>query len=87
MGGMLAARFAASYPDMTERAILCDPIGLTDVRWQQPWRSAQEAYQGHHGAHPRSGVAGVAMRTSSDISPMPGSLNTNNTSASSTRPR
>jgi pimeloyl-ACP methyl ester carboxylesterase len=45
MGGMLAARFAASYPDITERAVLCDPIGLTDVRWQQPWHSAQEAYQ------------------------------------------
>jgi len=45
MGGMLAARFAASYPDITERAVLCDPIGLADVRWQQPWRSAQEAYQ------------------------------------------
>jgi pimeloyl-ACP methyl ester carboxylesterase len=45
MGGMLAARFAASYPDVTERAVLCNPIGLTDVRWQQPWRGAQEAYQ------------------------------------------
>ena len=30
MGGMLAARFAASYPDMTELAVLYDPIGLTD---------------------------------------------------------
>ena len=45
MGGMLAARFAASYPDMTERVVLCNPIGLTDVRWEQPWHSAEEAYQ------------------------------------------
>jgi pimeloyl-ACP methyl ester carboxylesterase len=45
MGGMLAARFAASYPDITERAVLYDPIGLTDVRWQQPWHSAEEAYK------------------------------------------
>jgi pimeloyl-ACP methyl ester carboxylesterase len=45
MGGMLAARFAASYPDMTERAVLYDPIGLTDVRWNQPWHSAEEAYK------------------------------------------
>ncbi len=45
MGGMLTARFAASYPDMVDRIILCNPIGLTDVRWQQPWHSAQEAYQ------------------------------------------
>src|SRR5947209_2094803 len=45
MGAMLAARFSASYPDITERTVICNPIGLTDVRWQQPWRSAQEAYQ------------------------------------------
>jgi pimeloyl-ACP methyl ester carboxylesterase len=45
MGGMLAARFAASYPDLTERVVLYDPIGLTDVRWNQPWHSAQEAYR------------------------------------------
>src|ERR1700724_1522247 len=44
-GGMLAARFAASYPEMTERAVLYDPIGLTDVRWKSPWPSAEEAYK------------------------------------------
>jgi pimeloyl-ACP methyl ester carboxylesterase len=45
MGGMLAARFAASYPDMTERVVLYDPIGLTDTRWSQPWHSTEEAYK------------------------------------------
>jgi pimeloyl-ACP methyl ester carboxylesterase len=45
MGGMLAARFAASYPDLVERVILYDPIGLTDVRYERPWRSADEAYR------------------------------------------
>ena len=45
MGGMLAARFAASFPDLTERAVLYDPIGLTDPRYQQPWRSADDAYK------------------------------------------
>ena len=45
MGGMLTARFAASYPNMTERAVLYDPIGLTDLRWEQPWHSADEAYK------------------------------------------
>lgn len=45
MGGMLAARFAASYPEVTERVVLYDPIGLTDVRWSQPWRSAEDAYK------------------------------------------
>jgi pimeloyl-ACP methyl ester carboxylesterase len=45
MGGMLAARFASSYPDMTERAVLYNPIGLTDVRWDRPWRTADEAFK------------------------------------------
>jgi pimeloyl-ACP methyl ester carboxylesterase len=45
MGGMLAARFAASYPDIVERAVLYDPIGLTDVRFERPWRTADEAYK------------------------------------------
>ena len=45
MGGMLAARFSASYPDVVERVILCNPIGLTDVRFERPWRSADEAYR------------------------------------------
>lgn len=39
MGGMLTARFAASYPDRVDRIILCNPIGLTDVRWTQSWQS------------------------------------------------
>jgi len=45
MGGMLAARFAASFPDITERAVLYDPIGLTDIRYERPWRSADDAYK------------------------------------------
>ena len=45
MGGMLAARFAASYPDITERVVIYDPIGLTDARWDRPWRSADDAYK------------------------------------------
>jgi pimeloyl-ACP methyl ester carboxylesterase len=45
MGGMLAARFSASFPDFVERTVLYDPIGLTDIRYERPWRSADEAYQ------------------------------------------
>jgi pimeloyl-ACP methyl ester carboxylesterase len=45
MGGMLAARFAASYPDVTERVVLYAPIGLTDGRWERPYRSTDEAYK------------------------------------------
>ncbi len=45
MGGMLTARFAASYPDLTERAVIYNPIGLTDPRFERPWRTADEAYR------------------------------------------
>jgi pimeloyl-ACP methyl ester carboxylesterase len=44
-GGMLAARFAASYPDTTERVVIYNPIGLTDTRYQRPWTTADEAYK------------------------------------------
>jgi pimeloyl-ACP methyl ester carboxylesterase len=45
MGGMLTARFASSYPDLIDQAVIYNPIGLTDVRWDQPWPSADEAYK------------------------------------------
>jgi pimeloyl-ACP methyl ester carboxylesterase len=45
MGGMLAARFSATYPDITERVVIYNPIGLTDVRWQFPWTPAEEIYK------------------------------------------
>jgi pimeloyl-ACP methyl ester carboxylesterase len=45
MGGMLAARFSSSYPDIAERTIIYAPIGLTDVRWDRPWRTADDAYK------------------------------------------
>lgn len=45
MGGMLAARFAASHPDITERVAIYSPIGVTDARWERPYRSTDEAYK------------------------------------------
>jgi pimeloyl-ACP methyl ester carboxylesterase len=45
MGGMLAARFSASFPDIAERTVIYDPIGLTDPRYERPWRSADDAYK------------------------------------------
>ena len=45
MGGMLAARFATQYPDMVERLVLYNPIGLTDPRFDRPWDSTDEAYK------------------------------------------
>ncbi len=44
-GGMLAARFAASYPEMTERVVIYNPIGLTDQRYTAHWRTADENYK------------------------------------------
>lgn len=45
MGGMLAARFATQFPDVTERLVLYNPIGLTDVRYDRPWDSTDELYK------------------------------------------
>ena len=45
MGGMLAARFSSSYPDVVERTVICNPIGTSDVRWQVKWPSADDAYK------------------------------------------
>ncbi len=44
MGGMLAARFSTQYPDIVERLVLYNPIGLTDPRFERPWDSTDEAY-------------------------------------------
>ena len=45
MGGMLAARFAALYPDVTERVVMYSPIGVTDARRERPFRSFDETYK------------------------------------------
>ena len=46
MGGMLTARFLASYPEMVERGVIYNPIGLTDPRYgTQKWRTTDDAYK------------------------------------------
>jgi pimeloyl-ACP methyl ester carboxylesterase len=45
MGGMLAARFATQYPDVTERLVLYNPIGLVDQRYTRPWDGTDDAYK------------------------------------------
>ena len=45
MGGMLAARFATQYPDIVERLVLYNPIGLVDSRFDRPSDSVDEAYK------------------------------------------
>lgn len=46
MGGMLAARFASLYPDITERVVIYNPIGLTDTRYNGvPVGTVDEIYK------------------------------------------
>lgn len=45
MGGMLAARFALQYPDLTEKLILENPIGLEDYKRFIPYKTVDENYQ------------------------------------------
>lgn len=46
MGGMVASRFASSYPDMVENLAMINQIGLTDARGSRPWRDTSEVYKG-----------------------------------------
>ena len=45
MGGMLATRFALSYPEATEKLILENPIGLEDYKTLTPYQSVDANYQ------------------------------------------
>ena len=46
MGGMLAARFALTFPDMTEQLVSVNPLGLEDGRAKGvPWSSVDDLYK------------------------------------------
>jgi len=45
MGGMLATRFALSYPEMTEKLILENPIGLEDYKILTTYQTVDANYQ------------------------------------------
>jgi pimeloyl-ACP methyl ester carboxylesterase len=45
MGGMLATRFALMYPDVTEKLILENPIGLEDWKTVVPYQSIDQWYK------------------------------------------
>jgi pimeloyl-ACP methyl ester carboxylesterase len=45
MGGMVASRFAMTYPEVTTHVALVNQIGLTDQRQGRPWRDLEELYQ------------------------------------------
>ena len=50
MGGMLATRFATQYPDIAERVVLYNPIGLVDTRFARPSDGVDEGYKRTLGA-------------------------------------
>src|SRR5438067_710373 len=45
MGGMVATRFGLLYPDMTEKLVLYNQIGLTDARLERPPASVDATYK------------------------------------------
>jgi pimeloyl-ACP methyl ester carboxylesterase len=45
MGGMVASRFASSYPDAVGSLAMINQIGLSDARSQRPWRDTSEVYK------------------------------------------
>jgi pimeloyl-ACP methyl ester carboxylesterase len=44
MGGIMATRFAFSYPEVASHLVLVNQIGMTDARLQRPWRRLEDAY-------------------------------------------
>lgn len=45
MGGMVATRFAASYPEATSHVVMVNQIGLHDLRRRRPWEDTEAVYQ------------------------------------------
>lgn len=45
MGGMVATRFASTYPETTSHVVFVNQIGLSDPRPGRPWTDPEEAYE------------------------------------------
>jgi len=54
MGGMLATRFALDHPQMTEKLVLVNPIGLEDYRMLAGYRPIDRTYEDELQATPES---------------------------------
>jgi pimeloyl-ACP methyl ester carboxylesterase len=54
MGGMLAARFTLMYPEMIEKLVFENPIGLEDYKTFVPYRSTDEQFESELKATPES---------------------------------
>src|SRR5918993_25237 len=59
MGGMLAARFASLYPDVAERVVIYNPIGLIDTRHGRAPGNVDANYRNALGATYQSVKAGL----------------------------
>ena len=59
MGGMLAARFASLYPEVAERVIIYNPIGLTDTRHGRAPGNVDAQYKNTLGATYQTVRAGL----------------------------
>jgi pimeloyl-ACP methyl ester carboxylesterase len=59
MGGMLAARFASLYPDVAERVVIYNPIGLSDTRHGRAPGNVDAQYKNALGATYQSVKAGL----------------------------
>jgi pimeloyl-ACP methyl ester carboxylesterase len=59
MGGMVAARFASLYPDVTERLVVYNPIGLVDTRHGRAPGSIDASYKNALGATYQTVRAGL----------------------------
>jgi pimeloyl-ACP methyl ester carboxylesterase len=54
MGGMLATRYALTYPERVEKLVLVNPIGLEDWKIVVPYRSIDQWYEQELKATPES---------------------------------
>ena len=58
MGGMVATRFASTYPETTTHVVMVNQIGLTDSRHGRAWTDPDAAYQSALGTSYRSVLSG-----------------------------
>jgi len=62
MGGMLAARFASLYPEVTEKLVIYNPIGLSDGRFGRPPGDIEASYRRNLEGTDFQSVKGGLMR-------------------------
>ncbi len=58
MGGMVATRFASTYPETTSHVVMVNQIGLTDTRPGRAWPDPEAAYQSALGTSYQSVLRG-----------------------------